>query len=362
MRMRDVFVVCAQAVSAAGVGRNAIGDAVAAKTNLFRPSRELEATHPNVQAGEVPEIPDEAELFSPRTRGRMSRAAQLAVLATRHTLLEAAWTERRDEIGYFLGVGGSGGSVGEIEAMLAVSMEQRNLSLRLLGAQGLLACNPLFTFQTLHNFTLCHSAILEGVGGPNSAFFSRGAGTLTALEEAVASIREGDCTQALAGGADTALHPVTWAELVRDGHVGSGLVPGEGAGILALSSSARRPLATVESCRLYPVHSQLVDEALTGALGHFRQFSPEKSAHVVIAPWGEPPRLRLRSCVEAQLPSATIVDANLMFGETLAASPALAWVTAIDLLTQGHATGVLVLSVGIDEHLGCVVFRRGGST
>jgi Beta-ketoacyl synthase, N-terminal domain len=356
--MKEVFVVGAQAVSAAGVGRGAIGDAVVAKTNLFRHSRELERTHPNVLAGEVPEIPGEAELFSPRTRGRMSRAAQLAIVAARHTLAEAEWTERRHETGYFLGVGGSGGSINEIEAMLSVSVEQKNLSMRLLGEKGLSACNPLFTFQTLHNFTLCHSAILEGIGGPNSAFFSRGSGTLTALEEAIFSIRDGDCNQALAGGADTALHPVTWAELLRDGHAARGLVPGEGAGILALSSSARRPLATVESCRLYPVHTRPLEEILADA---FRDLAHVAASHVVIAPWGAPPRHGLLTCVEDYLPKATIVDTSQRFGESLAASPALAWVAAIELLTRGHAAYVLVLSVGIDGDLGCVVLRRGGS-
>ena len=48
------------------------------------------------------------------------------------------------------------------------------------------ACNPLFAFQLMNNFTLCHGAIRGGLGGPNGAFFSRGAGTVRALAEAVA--------------------------------------------------------------------------------------------------------------------------------------------------------------------------------
>ena len=46
----------------------------------------------------------------------------------------------------------------------------------------------------MNNFTLCHSAILQGPAGPNSAFFSRGGGTLLAISEAMAALIEGECS------------------------------------------------------------------------------------------------------------------------------------------------------------------------
>jgi hypothetical protein len=112
------------------------------------------------------------------------------------------------------------------------------VSLARLGADGLLASNPLDTFRVLNNFTMCHGAILEGTTGPNGAFFSRGTGTVHALAEAVHAIESGDCERALAGGSDTALHPATWAELARDGF--TDLVPSAGAATWPSRAPTRR--------------------------------------------------------------------------------------------------------------------------
>jgi hypothetical protein len=356
-----IFVVGAQAVSVCGVGREALASSPTLEERAPVPSRQLARTHPGVFAAEVPEIPEETELFSPRSTARMSRASQLASIAVKRVLGEAEWRDARHEIGCFLGVGGSGGSVGEVEAMLSASMSDGALSYRLLGSVGLNACNPLFTFQTLHNFTLCHPAIAEGLGGPNGAFFSRGAGTLVALEEAAASIREGDCRRALAGGADTALHPVTWAELVHSGHAASGLVPGEGAGALALTSSEERALAELESVTIHRADARTLDRATTRALDDVIAQSPSPPDHVVVAPWGDASRGCLSARVDARLRNVPITDVSRIFGETLAAGPALAWVLGLDLLARGAATRVLVLSHGIDAELGCVQFSRGGT-
>ena len=94
------------------------------------------------------------------------------------------------------------------------------------GDAGLRAANPLFAFQLMNNFTLCHGAILAGLDGPNAAFFSRGAGTVRALREAAFAVAEADAPAALAGGADSALHPVTACELARGGHAGASVRSG----------------------------------------------------------------------------------------------------------------------------------------
>jgi 3-oxoacyl-(acyl-carrier-protein) synthase len=356
-----IFVVGAEAVSVCGVGRAALASHPVLRTGTLLPSRQLARTHPGVGAAEVPEIPEEAELFSPRATARMSRASQLASIAVKRALREADFRDARHEIGCFLGVGGSGGSVGEVEAMLSTSVTEGALSYRLLGNVGLSACNPLLTFQTLHNFTLCHPTIAEGLGGPNGAFFSRGAGTLVALEEAAASIREGDCTRALAGGADTALHPVTWAELARTGYAENGLIPGEGAGVLALTSSGEGALAELESVAIHRARGKTLERVTTRALHEVAAGAPALPDHVVIAPWGDASRACLRACVEARLQRVAMTDASRIFGESLAASPALAWVLGVDLLVRGAATRVLVLSHGIDEELGWVQLSRGGA-
>jgi beta-ketoacyl synthase-like protein len=320
-------VVGAGALSAAGLGRQAIVDGMLARGGA-------------PPSAAVPEDALDADPTPARARGRVSRSAVLAAIAARGALSDAGWTDQRQELGFFLGVGASGGALGEIEAILRASLEGGALSLARLGAVGLGVSNPLFTFSTLHNFTLCHSAILEGTGGPNAAFFSRGGGTLVALAEAVQALRDGDCSRTLVGGADTALHPVTWAELVEQGRAIDGLVPGEGSAILALGSGGR-PMANLEYHAI---------NALPGSL------SAAGLSHVVLAPWGDPPRRRLAALARQHFPGARLLDVTSRLGECLAAQPALGWAAAVELVVRGAASRVLVLSEGLDGVTGSVVF------
>src|SRR5258706_3792825 len=119
--------------------------------------------------------------------------------------------------------------------MLAESLDSGSFSLARFGRQGLAACNPLFAFQLMNNFTLCHGAILAGLGGPNGALFSRGAGTFESLGAALDSLESAACDRALAGGADSAHHPVTRAELQREGLLDPRSGASEGSALLALA-------------------------------------------------------------------------------------------------------------------------------
>jgi 3-oxoacyl-(acyl-carrier-protein) synthase len=330
--MSTVAIVGAAAVSPLGLGWRGLGDAGNPNAATL-----LASTHPSVHGFEVPAIAESRDAGDAKSRRLMSRSARFAAIAAHDALREAGWIERGD-VGYWLGVGASGGPLGEIVAMLKVSVDHGAVSLARLGAEGLLASNPLHTFQVLNNFAMCHGAILEGTGGPNGAFFSRGGGTVHALAEAVHAIESGDCDRALAGGADTALHPVTWAELVRDGF--GGLVPSEGAAVLALARDGDAPLALVE-------HVSVGDD--TQAV--------EGADLIVIAPWGEPARSRLR---ELARDAAEIIDVTRWRGEALAATPALAWLAALDRIVAKRARRAAILSIGPDGELGVVVLRGAG--
>ena len=329
--MSDVQIVGAAAVSPMGLGWRGLS-----KPSAPHSATLLAATHPDVRGFEVPPIPDVRDAGDAKSRRLMSRSARFAAIVARDALGEAGWTERND-VGYWLGVGASGGSLSEIVAMLRIAKDGEALSLARLGGEGLAATNPLNTFQVLNNFALCHGAILEGTGGPNGGFFSRGAGTVHALAEAVHAIESGDCDRALAGGADTALHPVTWAELVRDGFAAKGLVPSEGAGVLALARHAVAPLAIVEYAGVGDDVGATRDADL-----------------IVIAPWGEPARTRLRELIPA---AKETLDVNAHHGESLAASPALAWLVALDRIVTRRVRRAAVLSIGPDGELGVVVLR-----
>ena len=310
--MRPVYVEAAAAVSPFGAGWRGL-------------SRAPTGTGPSLS---VPDLPT----GSPKLRKMASRGAELAAFVTQ-AVLEGVGD--RSEIGFWLGVGASGGSVAELEAMLAGSFEDDAFSLDRFAEHGLSQVNPLFAFQLMNNFTLCHAAILSGVGGPNGAFFSRGAGTVHALGEAMYAVQRGDCDRALAGGADSALHPVTRAELRREGFVDS--VLSEGAALLRLSARADAPLATVREVRVVPAVDvgAVVDSARADLL-------------VVAACDG---RARER------LPRGGL-DVSLALGDALAATPALAWCAALDaLIDRGHGRA-LVLSLGGDGDLGVVLLER----
>jgi hypothetical protein len=281
-----------------------------------------------------------------RARKMMSRSAYLAAWNLRVLMRESGWAG--DGVAYFLGVGASGGSMDDVTAMLAASIDREGLSLARLGGDGLAACNPLLAFQLMNNFTMCHGAIVEGTSGPSGALFSRGAGTTAALVEAIAAIESGECTRAIAGGADSALHPVTAAELARDGFVGRGLVPAEGAAAIAITTGEGR--VVIEGCTIASGDAP-IDEAFERA-----GLDTGEPRWLVIAPWGPPASEVIRAWAANRMPGATIADLSIAFGDALAASQALAWIAAIDLI-DGTSDRAVVIGAGTDGDIGVVSFR-----
>lgn len=375
--MRPVSIVGAAALSPYGEGWRGLGRALAAGAPL-------------------PGVPAEAPLASGKARKMMSRGAYLAARCLGELLREVGWSpEERGRAGYFLGVGASGGSLGDVIALLDESIEGGAFSPARFGEHGLGAVNPLLAFQLMNNFTMCHGAILEGVGGPNGALFSRGAGTTAALIEAVHAIRAEDCDRAVAGGADSATHPVTRAELARDGFLARGLAPAEGGGLVALAAGAGG-LARIEGCAIAsggipagpgeavaPPAAAAIEEAVAAAGARMARGAARGEAQgasrgevederenegagelpdlIVLAPWGPPAGDALRAWARAAAPGAAVVDVSAGLGDALAATPALAWIAALDLLAEGRARRALVLGAGTDGDVGAVVLAGGAA-
>ncbi len=303
-----------------------------------------------------------------KQRRLMSRAARLGAVAARLALREAELAPgvAREDVGYFMGVGASGGEALQIEALVAASFDATGFSLTRCGHEGLAAATPLFAFQLMNNFTLCHGAILEGVGGANAALFSRGAGTVLALGEAMAALAHGDCELALAGGADSALHPATRAELVRDGYVADGLVCAEGAGLLLLGPEAGAR-EVIDGCWVWPAAARARGDsdaarALFGLGDRVAAAEREVGGDfdlVVVTAWGHAAADQLLTAA-ARL-GRRVIDAGAGLGETLAAAPALGWLVALDVLRSkaGGPARALVLSAGCDGALGAVTMQAG---
>ncbi len=354
MSQEPVAIVGAAAVSPYGFGWRGLARSVRERRLSPGPSRELRLVREGALSFEVPDLSSEVDSGDPKNRKLMSRAARLATVAARAALEEAGWRDARDEIGCFLGIGAGGGPLDELRAMLLASLETGRFSQERFAQSGLATTNPLFAFHLLTNFTLCHGAIAHGLGGPNGAWFSRGSGTLVALTEAIEALGVGDCDRALAGGADCALYAGTFLELDRGQYLSRGLVPGEGAALLTLARDAAKPLARVTGWALDSDKARPISNRISDLLGFFDSRIPDA---LVIAPWGTPTREALFEALARRC--AKVLDATASLGESLAASPALAWVVGLDWLLSDGLESVGVLSAGIDGDLGAVLLTRG---
>lgn len=304
--------------------------------------------------------PEETPLATPRARKMMSGAAYLAARCLADLL--PAISADRTAIAYYLGVGGSAGSLDDVTPLLAASIADEAFSLAAFGDRGLAACNPLLAFQLMNNFTMCHGAILEGLGGPNSAIFSRGAGTVAALAEAMHAVRSGEAAYAITGGADVATHPVTLAELAREGHLARGLCPADGAALLALGAATSRDDVILEGCAHASGRGRAgggainaaIDDAIDDAIARCR--APGTPSTVVLAAWGPPAADLLVAYAAARFASAAVEI--VAPGETLAAAAALAVVSAARALRAAPGR-TLVITLGVDGDPGAVVLSRG---
>jgi hypothetical protein len=347
-------IVGAAAASAHGPTWRGLSAALLDGRVAPRPPRALPDAPAGLLVSEAATPPPAEDPTDPKARKLMTRAGHLAVMAAHHAVAEAGWDAERAGTGNFLGIGASGGPLEELGAMVRASVEDCRISLGRFATSGLGATNPLFAFHLLNNFNLCHGAIGEGLRGPNAAFFSRGSGTALALVEAVHALRRGECERALAGGADSALHPGTLIELARDGLLDDGLVPGEGAALLALSVRAERPLGLIEGCAVRRARRAPIEEELAQLA---RELGAEPADAAVVAGWNPTVGATLTEGARGLFGARVVVDLGAGLGESLAASPALAWVAALDLLASGAAR-VAALSAGPDGDLCGVVLTR----
>ncbi len=335
-------VTGAGAVSAFGFHWHGLGQALLRSGIRPAPSAQLASSHPGTMSSEVPSAEPAEDPTDPKARKLMSRSAHLAAIAIGQALGDAEWTSGRELIGAYLGVGASGGPIEELEAILRGCASDGRLDLDRFSAQGLPASHPLHAFHLLNNYILCHGSIAFGLGGPNAAFYSRGAGTFTALREALWALREGTCDRALAGGADSALHIGTYVELTLEGFTSRGLVPGEGAALLALAREATRPLAYLEVGAPRRSEPSAALEAICSELAR------RPVDLVVLAAWGPSVCELLASFAARALPRARILDLTAGLGDSLAAAPALGCAAALDLLAAGEFRRALVLGAGVD--------------
>lgn len=121
--------------------------------------------------------------------------------------------------------------------------------------------------------------------------------------------------------------------------------------MLALAAEAPAPLAWVTRAAFGPWREDAGRELDEAGL---RAVEPDL---IVLAAWGDPARASLLRAVAELFPTASVLDASRL-GESLAATPALAWSAALDRVASGAAERALVVSAGVDGDLGAVALAR----
>lgn len=259
MKLRRVVVSGVGVVSAAGIGLEALGAAIAKGATLARPARLLDASgFPNGMVCEVDGLDARALARSPKEAKVLSRASVLALgaLADLVAKVPAPFVDDPWKAGLFLGVGLEQGDHRDLLATASASRGSgARIALGKLATEGVAAMNPLSALKTLPNMALAHIAMKLGDAaprGPNAAYSPWDASALEAVAAATEAIHRGECDVALAGGADAMVSVFGLTTLHRLLLSRDGVPPGEGAALFLLetaerASAAGRPaLATIE--------------------------------------------------------------------------------------------------------------------
>jgi 3-oxoacyl-[acyl-carrier-protein] synthase II len=237
-----------ESVAALARGDSAIGPAT-----LFN------ATHLGAHAvAEVKNFNARDYFRVPKALKLCDRAARFAVAAAAMALEDARWAEPADAIGIVLGAGGCDLQVGDLACAIGPDPDARAVEdLSFFVDRIMSGLNPLWLLATLPNMTSAHVAIQVGALGPNSTITSDWAAGLQAIGEGVDWIRAGEAGVVLAGGTESAIMPLVFADfeqagLLRqppDADEGLRFVPGEGAAVFLLEEreAAIRRGATIRA-------------------------------------------------------------------------------------------------------------------
>jgi 3-oxoacyl-[acyl-carrier-protein] synthase II len=199
----------------------------------------------------------------------MSRSIQLAVAAAQLALDDAAIDKNRLDPARFGVEFGAGLIASELEELgpasqISATDQAGSVDLSRWGSQGLASMPPLWMLKYLPNMLACHVSILHNAQGPNNTITENDVASLLALGEAFRILRRDLADFFLVGGADSKLNPLSltrqslFLPLTRRNDEPEkacrpfdrrrdGIVPGEGAGVLALEEAehARRRGARV---------------------------------------------------------------------------------------------------------------------
>lgn len=321
-----------------------------------------------------------AHFRKPKALKLTDRRTRLAVAAAAMAVDDAGLpAEALEAAGVLLGTASSDLLAADLARALAPDPDRRSaVDVPFFAGRVLDGLNPLWLLQVLPNLASAHVAIQLGARGPNSTAMTDAAAGLQAIGEAAAWIAADECDVVVAGGADTAMHPVAWAGYEQAGLFepdasGRRLAPGEGSAALVLEERERslargaRPrgelvgFGTASPAAGEQAASSLaraVGEALAGRRGD--GFPAPLLALDLLRPASE------RKALEAALRlaagaahDAAVLDLTPSSGHALAAAGPIAAALLLEGLASPGAA-ILVASLGLNAQAAALLLVRAG--
>ena len=280
MSTRRVVITGIGVVSAAGIGADALNQAVCGPTIWTRRVQGFDPGGlPSQVAGEVPDF--SATKFVPKRYRKavkvMARDIELAVAAADLAVRDAGIiTKGVDEdnvdvdpsrMACNIGAGQICADLGELgEALQFGVADNGEFDLRKWGSKGMQNLTPLWLLKYLPNMLACHVTIIHDIRGPSNTITCGEASGLMSVGEARRHIARDSADLALAGGAESRVNPMG---MLRQGMLGRlvttcndrpaeaccpfdaahcGTVTGEAGGVLALEELGR---ADARGARIY---------------------------------------------------------------------------------------------------------------
>jgi len=171
-------------------------------------------------AGEVPKyrIQDHVPKAHRKATKLMCRDIELAVIAAHDAIAGSGLiTKGLDpehvnvdptRVGINVGAGMISCDLVELAPAVGTSTTDGRFDLGKWGKQGLEQITPLWLLKYLPNMLACHISIIHDIQGPSNTITCAEASAHLAIGEAAQVIARGDADVALAGGAETKIHPL----------------------------------------------------------------------------------------------------------------------------------------------------------
>lgn len=359
MQDRRVVITGLGAITPLGTTVDEFWAGVKACKNAIGPITRFDASrHSTKIAGEVKDF-DPTKYVDPKTARKMDLFVQYATAAALSAVSDSGLSideSNAERVGVLIGSG-----IGGVE-----TWETQHLNLL---NNGPMKVSPFFVPMLIANMASGMTAILTGAKGPNMAVVTACATASHSMGEAWHMIKRGDADAMLAGGAEAAIRPLSYAGFCTMKAVSSrnddpehasrpfdkdrdGFVMGEGAGVLVLEemehAKARGARVYAElagygcSADAYNMVANDAGGAKRSMLNALRSagIGPEDidyiNAHATSTPVGDPEETKaIKLAFGDQAYKVAISSTKSMIGHLLGAAGAAESIVCIRAITDG---------------------------